>query len=50
VLRHTFKPEDLSALAGSVKFEYPIKIKQLIIKQVAIKLVISQEKDVGIRK
>jgi hypothetical protein len=37
-------------LAGSVKVKYPVKIKQLVIKQVTIKLVASQEKGIGIRK
>jgi hypothetical protein len=41
MLKHTFKPEDFSALTSSVKFEYPVKIRQLIIRQVTIKLVIS---------
>jgi hypothetical protein len=41
MLRHTFKLRDLSALASFIKFEYPVKIRQLIIRQVAIKLVIS---------
>jgi hypothetical protein len=50
MLRHTFKLGDLSVLASFVKFEYPVKIRQLIIKQIAIKLVISQKKDVSIRK
>jgi hypothetical protein len=41
VSRRTFRPEDLGALTGSVKFEYPVKIKQLVIRQIAIKLVVS---------
>jgi hypothetical protein len=50
VSRRTSRPGDLGALASSVKFEYSVKIRQLVIKQVAIKLVASQEKGVGIRK
>jgi hypothetical protein len=46
----TSKPRALNALASSVKIKYPVKIRQLIIRQVAIKLVASQEKGIGIRK
>jgi hypothetical protein len=50
VLRRTFRPGDFSALASFVKFKYPVKIRQLVIKQVVIKLVISQKRGVSIRK
>jgi hypothetical protein len=50
VLRHTSKPGALDALASFVKVKYPVKIRQFIIRQIAIKLIASQEGDISIRK
>jgi hypothetical protein len=41
VLGRTSKLGALNALAGSVKVKYSVEIKQLIIRQITIKLVAS---------
>jgi hypothetical protein len=48
--RRSTRPEALCALASSIKVEHAIKIRQLVIREVAIKLVASQEEGVRIRK